>query len=288
MGRPIQKKWFGLPTLAGAQIVVNGVKFKDGTTSTSAYILKQTGSNAYVVQDVAKSHAPEIVFMVNASSTGALNAGECFILATPFGGSARPCAKISQFRLSLYEADGTVNDYSWSTIPATAPGQADLISGAGAAGAILTVTVGVAGNGYFTAPSVSFTGGGIGASATASVSAGSVTGIVVNAGGSGYATGGVTLSAPPASVQATATATQSGGVVNSVTPVLGGGYYVTAPNVTVLGTGADAVVTATVANGAVTGYTIVNGGTGYNDPVVIFVDAPPAAVQATASATISS
>ena len=127
MGRPIQKKWFGLATSAGSQIVVNGVKFADGTTATGAYIIKQTGSNAYVVQDTAQAHAPEIVFMVNATSVGALLPGQCFILATPFGGSARPCKKIAQFRLDLFEANGTISSYTWSTQPAVAPGQADLV-----------------------------------------------------------------------------------------------------------------------------------------------------------------
>ena len=59
-------------------------------------------------------------------STGALKAGECFVTATPFGGSARPCKKIAQYRLSLWETNGTVTDYSWSTIPAVRVGQANL------------------------------------------------------------------------------------------------------------------------------------------------------------------
>lgn len=126
MGRPIQKKWFGLSAGAGNQIVVNGVKFADGTTATNAYIIKQTGSNAYVVQDTAKSHAPEIVFMVNAASVGALLPGQCFITATPYGGSALPCKKIAQFRVDVYAPDGSPDSYSWSTQPATGAGQANL------------------------------------------------------------------------------------------------------------------------------------------------------------------
>lgn len=125
--RPIQKRWFGLPVTPGSNhIKVNGVKFADGTTSTNAYIVKQTGSSAYVVQDVAMTHAPEIVFMVNATSVGALLPGQCFILAIPFGGSAVPCSRISQFRVSVFQ-NGTVVSYTWSTIPANAIGQADLI-----------------------------------------------------------------------------------------------------------------------------------------------------------------
>ena len=160
MGRPIQKKWFGAATVPGNQIVVNGVRFADGTTATSAYIVKQTGSNAYVVQDSALAHAAEIVFMVNAADVGSLLPSQCFILATPFGGSAVPCAKIAQFRVDVYE-NGTINSYSWSNIPATQPGQANLISGSGGVGALLTLAVNLAGAGYFTAPIVTLTGGGI-------------------------------------------------------------------------------------------------------------------------------
>ena len=125
MGKSIQKKWFGLASTAGNQIVVNGVKFADGTTATDAYIVKQTGSNAYVVQDTAKLHEPEIVFMINATALAGLAASECFITATPFGGLALPCKKIAQYRVDIFE-NGTVNSYSWSTQPATEAGQADL------------------------------------------------------------------------------------------------------------------------------------------------------------------
>ena len=140
MGRPIQKKWFGMPVTPGSNhIKVNGVKFADGTTATGAYIVKQTGSNAYVVQDAALAHAPEIVFMVNANGLGALMPGQCYILATPFGGSALPCKKIAQFRVDIFDVANTVpmevgapvtwavTSFSWSTIPAVAVGQADLI-----------------------------------------------------------------------------------------------------------------------------------------------------------------
>ena len=150
MGRPINKKWFGLtpvtpgkppygPDTPPGVIAVNGVRFADGSVFTNAYIVKQTGSAAYVVQDRGLTHAPEIVFMVNAASTAALAPGQCFINATPFGGSALPCSKISQFRLSVYNTPNTVanpvvtaatadqvSNYSWSTVPAAKAGEADL------------------------------------------------------------------------------------------------------------------------------------------------------------------
>lgn len=121
MGKPIKKSWFGT---GSGKIVVNGVKWADGTTATSAYIVKQSGDRKYIVSNGTKA---EPVFMVNATAVGGLLPGQCFILATPFGGSARPCEKIAQFRLSIFAEDGTIDSYSWSTIPATSIGQADLI-----------------------------------------------------------------------------------------------------------------------------------------------------------------
>jgi hypothetical protein len=125
MGRPIQKKWFGQDS--GAQIIVDAVKFADGSVATDAFIVKQTGSNAYVVQDAAQTHSPETVFMVNVTSAGDLAPGQCFVTATPFGGSALACEKIAQYRVGVFEADGRITNYSWSTQPADAAGQADLI-----------------------------------------------------------------------------------------------------------------------------------------------------------------
>ncbi len=300
MGKPIQKKWFGLATLPGAQIVVNGVKFADGTTATSAYIVKQTGSSAYVVQDTAQTHAPEIVFMVNANATSALMPGQCFITATPYGGSPLPCAKIAQYRLSVYDVPNTVpretgapavsseTAYRWSASAASGPGQASLISGGGIVGTILTLVRDLAGAGYFSAPTITFTGGGTGATAHATLSGGTVATLVLDTPGSGYATGGVTISAPPASVTATATGTQTGGVVDSaVTVVLGGGYYVSAPAVTISGGGTGATAHAVVTNGAVTSIVVDSGGTGYTTPVTFSIAAPPAAVTATGHATVS-
>ena len=125
MGRPIQRKYFGVGTSGSNQIIVNGIKFADGTTATNGFIIKQTGSTAYIVQDAAMAHLPEIVFMVNATSVGQLNPGQCFITAIPFGGSQVPCAKIAQFKVSVYE-NGTVNSYTWGTTPPVAAGQAAL------------------------------------------------------------------------------------------------------------------------------------------------------------------
>jgi hypothetical protein len=101
--------------------------FRDGTTTTSGYIVRQVGDTAYIVQDTAQLHAAEICFVSNNTSVAALNPGFCFIVATPFGGSALPCAKIQQHRLETFEANGTRGSYTWNTLPAFQVGQADLI-----------------------------------------------------------------------------------------------------------------------------------------------------------------
>jgi hypothetical protein len=247
MGKPIQKKYFGVATTPGSQIVVSGVKWADGTTATSDYIVKQTGSHAYVVSNGTKS---ETCFMVNATDVADLNPNECFILATPFGGSALPCKKIMQYRLDLYEADGSVGSYSWSAIPATGLGQADLIAGTGTVGALLTLAVNVAGTGYFTAPAVTLTGGGVGGAAHVTVAGatGAVATAVIDTAGTGYS--GATLAAPPASVTAT--------LARSVT---------------------NGVLGLTVNNAGTNGY--------YNAVPSITIDPPPAAVTATATASLT-
>jgi hypothetical protein len=111
MGQPIQKKWFGLPV----QIPVAGVRFADGTTSSSAYILEQKGSTAYIVQDIAQTRIPEIVFLVNATSTNNLLPGQCFITCTIPTASGIPVRKISQFRLTTYEPNNVTGSYTWVT-----------------------------------------------------------------------------------------------------------------------------------------------------------------------------
>ena len=286
MGKSIQKKWFGPTSNSGSQIIVNGVKFADGTVATSAYIVKQTGATAYLVSNGTLT---EIVFMVNAATTDALLPGQCFILATPFGGSAVPCAKITQFRVNVYEA-GTVNSYSWSTIPATTYGQANLITSAGTAGAILSITPGAAGFGYLTAPTVTLNGGGIGGAVHTTIANGAVSSYVIDSAGANYANGNITVDAPSSITATCATGFATTGVVTtgSIAVTNGGGYYLVAPAVTVVGGDGTATAHAVVANGVVTSIVVDTGGTtGYATPVSITIAAPPAAVQATASATIS-
>ena len=290
VAKAIQKKWFGPTTVPGAQIVVSGVRFADSSTATGDYIIKQTGSTAYKVQDSALAHDPETVFMVNATDVSGLNPGECFILATPFGGSALPCAKIMQYRVNLYEADGTIGSYSWSTQPAVAAGQADLISATGSVGALLTLAPNAAGSGYFTAPSVILAGGGSGGAAHTTIAGtnGHVATTVIDSPGMGYT--GATLSAPPASVTAVLTKTLTNGVLGlTVSNAATNGYYNAVPAVSVSAPPAAilATATATLSAGTVNGYAALVGGGFYPTVPLIGVGAPPAPVTASATPPVN-
>jgi hypothetical protein len=289
MGKPIKKSWFGEPVGPGSNhIRVNGVKFADGVSYSDAFIVKQTGSSAYIVQDSAQIHAPEIVFMVNASSISALNTGECFILATPFGGSPVPCSKIAQYRVDVFE-NGTVVSYTWSTRPAVALGQADLIN-MGPAGQILSFQIINGGRGYTSVPTVTISSPpGTGATGwIATVVGGVVTAITGGNPGSGYATDATaTIAAPAAAVTATATATVNAGAFTGIASLVGGNYYSVAPIVTIGGPGTGASATAIInASGAVTGITNIVGGSGYTSATITFA-APPASVTATAIPIVS-
>lgn len=141
MGRPVKKTLFGLGTAGSNQLVIDGVKFADGSVATNAYVVKQTGSAAYIVQDAAMSHAPEIVFMVNAGATATLLPGQCYTMAKLVTGVRLPCSKISQFRVDIFNTTNTVptvtggniaadgngiTSYSWSKVPAVTNDQANL------------------------------------------------------------------------------------------------------------------------------------------------------------------
>jgi hypothetical protein len=137
-----------------------------------------------------------------------------------------------------------VADITATTGAVTATGTAVVASGS-----VTSITLGIGGAGYATAPGVSFSGGGgVGAVATATVSGGKVTGFTVVTPGTGYAT--------PPTVTVVAPA---GSGVTALTIVNQGAGYVTAPTLAIAGvTGATA--TATITDGKVTAVTITNPG----------------------------
>ena len=144
----------------------------------------------------------------------------------------------------------------------------DFVTTAG--GSVTAVTVGAAGSGYTSAPTVAFAASPTGATATgtAVLSGGAVTAVAVTTGGTGYATPTVTFSAPQVAggTLATGTVTVSGGVITGIVITSGGTGYTTAPTATLgaLGVGTGAALGAvTILGSTVTGITINNAGSGY-------------------------
>lgn len=203
MGRPIKKSWFGNPNNAGAQLKITAKL--PGVAVGQGYIISQRGTRKYKVN--INGNIGD-VFLVNKSTSGALADGEAFILATPYGGSAEPVAKIYQHRLTTYKSDGSYGSYSWNSEDADASGSATIITDTiivkeTATGTVVldgdsvdSITIDNGGDGYVSAPTVTISGDGTGATATATVTNGVVTEVVVSAGGSGYTEATVVFSAP--------------------------------------------------------------------------------------------
>lgn len=102
------------------------------------------------------------------------------------------------------------------------------------AGTLLTISPLVAGSGYFTAPSVTLTGGGVGGSASTTITGadGHLATTTVVSGGAGYS--GATLTAPPASVTAVLARTVTNGVLGlTVSNAGANGFYNAVPVITI-------------------------------------------------------
>ena len=77
-------------------------------------------------------------------------------------------------------------------------------------------------------------------------------------------------------------------MVSTTLTSAGTGYHTSAPSVTISGGGGSgAAITASIGSGVVSGLTITNAGSGYTSVPTIAIAAPPAADQATVTATIS-
>ena len=146
----------------------------------------------------------------------------------------------------------SLNTAAVASITATASAVTATGTAVLASGTVGSITLGIGGAGYATAPGVSFSGGGggVGAVATATVSGGKVTGFTVVTPGTGYTVAPTVIVAAP-----------SGGStgVTALTIVNQGAGYVTAPTPVITGvTGATA--TTTITDGKVTAVTITNPG----------------------------
>lgn len=161
-------------------------------------------------------------------------------------------------------------------------------------GTVTAVSVGTAGSGYDTAPTVTFsappTEGGVAATGIARLSGGGVTGATTSNGGSGYTSATISFSAPQVAGGTTATGTVavSSGAVTTITITNAGSGYTSAPTATISGNGTNAAVgTVTISTSSVTGITITNAGSGYISAPTVTISAPPSGVTAAATATVT-
>jgi len=202
------------------------------------------GSAIRVVDGATASTASPVVF----SNVGS---------ATNFTGTNNATAKNTAARfitnkLSTLVVNDGINDFV-ATIP----------------GSVTTVTVGTAGSGYTSVPTVAFAAApsnGTTATGTATLSGGAVTAAAVSTAGTGYTTATVTFSAPQVAggVTALGTATVSGGGVTAIVITTAGTGYTSAPVAVIAGDGTGATAGAvTIGTSTITGITVTNAGGGY-------------------------
>ena len=196
MGRPIQQKWFGTPDSAGYQLKITAKI--SGEAVSEGFITEQTGTRKYKVN---VGGVIGTVRLVNKLVGGNLVDGEAFVSAIPFGGTAQAVSKITQYRISLFDADGGFSTYEWSQADAAAVGQATLLNDdvvsnitatatatfEGTGGTVDSITLVQGGGGYVAVPEVTISGvNGTGATATATIANGVVDSLTIDTAGTGY------------------------------------------------------------------------------------------------------
>ncbi|CAM2155429.1 conserved hypothetical protein [Paraburkholderia tropica] len=132
-------------------------------------------------------------------------------------------------------------------------------------GSIQSIAVTAAGSGYFTAPTIAFSGGaGSGAAASVTLSGGGTVGsVAVTAGGSGYTSAPTVTLTGGGGTGATATATISGGAVTGVTVTNAGSGYTSAPTVAFSGGAGTGAAATAKGSGTVASIAVTTPGTGY-------------------------
>ena len=210
------------------------------------------GSAIRVVDGAAANTASPVLFSNVGSATNFTGTNN----ATPKNTAARFITN----KLSTLVVNDGINDFV-----ATTPGS------------VTTITVGTAGSGYTSAPTVAFAAapsGGTTATGTATLSGGGVTAAAVSAAGTTYTTATVTFSAPQVAggVTALGTATVSGGSVTGIVITTAGTGYTSAPTAVIAGDGTGATAGAvTIGTSTITGITVTNAGSGYTTPPAITI-----------------
>lgn len=151
---------------------------------------------------------------------------------------------------------------------------------------VASVSVGTAGSGYTSAPTVAFTGGGGGVQATGTAKLKVVGSVTVVDGGSGYTTGDTIKVTGAATTPMVLTVTASSGAVASVAITTAGVYSTPittsgAATTTLTGSGSGATLTL---SWGVASVTVTSGGSGYSSaPTVAFSGGGGSSAAATAT-----
>ncbi len=160
MGRPLNKKFFGNPEGPGSQLSVDAWFTGEGS-AVIGWIVKQSGAGVY---DITNGTLIERFRLQDGKPVAA---GQASMIINPFGLSGE-----------------------------TASASASL----GGEGTIISITVNEGGSGYLTAPTVTITGPGEGATAFSTLESGvvpkDVISVTVSNGGTGYSEPGVVFTAP--------------------------------------------------------------------------------------------
>jgi|LauGreDrversion4_1035100.scaffolds.fasta_scaffold08173_4 hypothetical protein len=228
------------------------------------------GSGIRVVDGAAASTASPVAFTNVGSATNFAGAN------SPAANTAlakNTAARFITNKLSTLVVNDGIDDFI-----ATTPGS------------VTAVTVGTAGSGYTSVPTVAFAAapsGGTTATGTATLSGGAVTSAAVSAAGTGYTTATVTFSAPQVlnGVTALGTATVSGGGVTGIVITTAGTGYTSAPVAVIAGDGTGATAGAvTIGTSTITGITVTNAGGGYLvAPAITFTGGGGGSAAATAT-----
>ena len=264
------------------------------SAGTVASLTRTLDGSAYLTQPTITVAAPAASSQATATalltgkSVGVIevNNGGGYYSSAPSVGIAAPPARVrATATLGGTAANWTITKAvavvgtGYATVPAVT------ISGGTGSGATATATLGLTADSfsitpgtmsYSVAPTVTITGGGgTGATATALLTGGSVTGITITNSGSGYTTApslsftGGTTTGGDVAPTAVGNATQF--TVSTVVKGANGTYSVIPSTVVIDAppTAIQATATASISSGRVTGFTVTNGGTGYTSPPTV-------------------
>jgi len=104
MGRPINKKFFGVPTAGGNEIKVD---FHNGPAVTEGYIVKQLGSKKFRVAAIGTPGTKYDRFLTTGKLASALTGTEMAITVKGDDAETYQVSKISGRKATIIAPDGT-------------------------------------------------------------------------------------------------------------------------------------------------------------------------------------